>query len=221
MPTDPSLLRFYHEAGNLALKSRSAKAHSALVQLEEYVDGTIIQFLRVREAIRNSMLGEEAHTKLLELYKEGKRSETVSEIRKRPLFFEFVRLNLDIHLLLVCIDKVQNLVKYITEADGDPKLNDLWKQVKPLFTPFNDARNYFEHIDERIRDQQDKLGLSSMGSGMVGSKYNEFCVRFRKRDNNWGMIMVDDSSLKLVRDAYDKLLAILKARSDRDGPMKD
>ena len=115
------------------------------------------------------------------------------------------------HFFLICVDKVQNLVEYIAKADDDPQLKKLADEVKHKFTPFNDARNYLEHIHERIRDKTDDSGLSSTDGKILN---------FRDRKGNWQTVEINESSIMLVRNTYDELLAILRSRPDRVGEWK-
>ena len=208
MTEDRELIKLYRGCGNMATKSRSSKAHIALAQLEDYVNGTIIQTNRVSNAKEKSIFGKEAHSKILQtITKEIKerKKEMAEIINSHDNYSECLQLSLDVHQLLICIDKVQNLVKYIAKEDGDPKLEALWNKVEPQFLPFNEARNYLEHIEQRIRDKVDDEGLSGT-DGQI--------LQFRDREGNWKEIKIDDTGLKLVQNTYDELISILRSRPD-------
>src|SRR5437879_1612714 len=113
MTEDRELIKLYRGCGNMATKSRSSKAHIALAQLEDYVNGTIIQTNRVSNAKEKSIFGKEAHSKILQtITKEIKerKKEMAEIINSHDNYSECLQLSLDVHQLLICIDKVQNLV---------------------------------------------------------------------------------------------------------------
>lgn len=207
---DDSKSRLYRECGKMATKSRSSKAHIALVQLEDYVNGTIIQTIRVHNVKEASIFGKETQAKILQTVgKDAKERKKEMEkiVNNHDLYLEYLQLYLEMHFLLICIDKVRKLVSYIAKEDGDSKLDDLWNRVKPQFELFAEARHYFEHIRERIEYKIDDLGLSGT-DGQI--------LQFRDKKGKWQTIMVDDTGLKLVRDTYDSLLAILRSRPNRN-----
>jgi len=174
--------------------------------MQDYVNGTIIQFARVREAQKKSGLGVRVGEEALKMRRR------MLEESEAASFLSILQWYLDTHFLLICVDKVQNLVKYIAEADGDSKLKELWKEVEPKFKPFNDARNFFEHLDQRIKTLPKQMALSSSG----GSNF-----LFVDGKNNSRNIGIDESIPKLVRDTYYRMLDIFKSRPDREGDWRD
>jgi len=127
----------YDETLNIIWKANSLKASVALLTLEKYVNGTMIQWNRIQED---------------EIALPGP-GPGVDQTLMQTLF-------LDIHFYFICYEKAQNLLERLAGTDGDPKLYNLWKIHKPKFKPFNDARNHLEHIDERMK----KKYLSDFGN---------------------------------------------------------
>ena len=123
----------YNESLNIILKANSDKGSMALLILEQYVNGTILQWNRI-QVDRNV---------ILDIYKQGL---CVNRIKILTLF-------LDIHFYFICYDKSQNLIKKFIKYDDDPTLESLWQTLEPKFKLFNDARNHLEHIDDRIKSR--------------------------------------------------------------------
>src|SRR5437867_1518576 len=107
-------MEYYRECGKMAKKSASSKAHKALVILEDYVNGTIMQTLAVQNAKEASFFGANARTRIAEAAEDG--------MAEHDIPIEYLKWLLQVHLLLICIDKVQNLLHYIVREDTDPKL---------------------------------------------------------------------------------------------------
>lgn len=164
----------YDETLNIIWKAHSLKASVALSTLEKYVNGAIIQWNRI-QADNRALLGQYA---------------SVDRALMETLF-------LDIHFYFICYEKVQNLLKYLAETDGDSKLNNLWQILKPKFKPFNDARNILEHIETRIN----KKNLSDFGN----LRNDTFSFGGERFD-------VSASGLKLLTDAYEQVVGILRSR---------
>lgn len=117
----------YDEALKIRIKPHSFEAFVALLTLERYVNGAIIQWDKIqadKEALPGPGPGVD-RTLMLKLF-------------------------LDIHFYFICCDKAQNLLEYLSKTDSDPKLVRLWQILKPKFKPFNDARNHLEHIEREI-----------------------------------------------------------------------
>jgi len=106
-------------------------------------------------------------------------------------------LFLDIHFYFVCYDKAQNLLKHFAQIDGDPKLDNLWQTFESKFRPFNDARNHLEHIETRIK----KKYLSDLGN-LYKDTFTFGGERFD----------ISASGLKMLTDAYEKVIGILRLR---------
>jgi len=118
----------YNKAGDILWKAHSFEEGVALLILERYVNGTILQWDRIqidkRELLRPSL-----------------------GVNRRLMLTLF----LDIHFYFICYDKAQNLLESFVKANSDPKLDSLWQRLRPKFKPFNDARNILEHIETRIK----------------------------------------------------------------------
>lgn len=127
----------YNEAYNILRQLYSFETSVALLTLEKYVNGTVIQWNRI-QADKKALPGS---------------GPGVDKTLMETLF-------IDIHMYFVCYDKAQNLLEYLTKTDGDPKLSVLWQTLKSKFKPFNDARNHLEHIETRMT----KKYLSDFGN---------------------------------------------------------
>jgi len=170
----------YNEALNIIRKAHSFKASAALLTLERYVNGTMIQWNRI-QSDKRALPGP---------------GPGVDQTLMLTLF-------LDIHFYFVCYDKAQNLLKYLAEeTDGDAKLNNLWQTLRHKFKPFNDARNHLEHIENRIRRRY----LSDFGN----LENDTFTFGGERFD-------ISASGLQILTDAYEQVVAILRARPKNYG----
>ena len=169
----------YNEALNIIWKARSFEASAALLTLERYVNGTMIQWNRIqanKRALRPPSPGVD-QTLMLTLF-------------------------LDIHLYFVCYDKAQNLLEHLAKTDGDPRLDNLWQTLRPKFKPFNDARNHLEHIETRITRKYlsdfgnlendmftfggERFDISASGLQILTDAYGQVVAILRSRPKNYG-----------------------------------
>lgn len=169
----------YDETLNIIWKANSLKASVALLTLENYVNGAMIQWNRI-QAEKRALPGL---------------GPGVDKTLMQTLF-------LDIHFYFICYDKAQNLLKCLAETDGDSKLNNLWKILKPKFKPFNNARNILEHIETRM----EKKHLSDFGN----LRNDTFSFGGKRFD-------ISASGLKILTDAYEKVVGILRSRPKNYG----
>ncbi len=214
--TPSGLLTLRGEWDEIAKKSRSRKAQSALIQLLEYTNGAIIQYGRVLDAReRGPMSKDRIAEYLMRVGKLAVQPEKLEEYFAKTLTPNVVnamsQFFLDLHFFFICVNKVSKLVKYITDADGDATLKDFWKEVKPKFELSNEVRNYYEHIDARIRMQPKEFGLSTLCGDDFG---------FIDRKGQVSHIRVDDSVLALVTDTFCGLVEAYKNRPDRNQDWK-
>ena len=169
----------YNDALNVMWKACSFEASVALLTLERYVNGTMIQWNRI-QADKRALPGP---------------GPGVDQKFMLTLF-------LDIHFYFVCYDKAQNLLQHLSKTDGDPKLNNLWQTLEPKFKRFNDARNHLEHIEERITEEylfdfgnlendtftfgRDRFDISASGLKTLTDAYEQVVGILRPRPKNCG-----------------------------------
>jgi len=169
----------YKEALSIIWKPRSFEASVALLTLERYINGTVIQWNRIqtdKRALPGLGPGVD-QTFILTLF-------------------------LDIHFYFVCYDKAQNLLEHLAKTDGDSKLDNLWQTFKPKFKPFNNARNHLEHIETRITRKylHDFGNLENDTFTFGGERFD-----------------VSASGLKILTEAYEKVIDILRSRPENYG----
>jgi len=101
----------------------------ALVILEGYVNGAILQRHRIKE--------EKA---LFYEIVSGKHAWEKTEPRNKYW--------LDVHFYFICCDKVRSVFSYLATTDSE--IWKLWNTLWPTFQEFRDARNELEHLDEKF-----------------------------------------------------------------------
>ncbi|WP_410509751.1 hypothetical protein RSJ42_05905 [Methanosarcina hadiensis] len=135
-----------------------------LGKMEEYVNGTIIQFNRIQSTQMNILGFVE------EMKQCSRRLEDIWKIEDSKLRFQKLEeynkekhdkfksygvnnltLFLDIHFYLICFDKVQNLIEKLAYKENNENLSILCASLLPKFKPYNDMRNNLEHIEDRTK----------------------------------------------------------------------
>jgi hypothetical protein len=71
---------------------------------------------------------------------------------------------LDAPFYLVCLEKVEKLLKRLVQAESDETLDDAWLSAASAFADVHRGRNFFEHLDERVRRFGPDLGRFTGGS---------------------------------------------------------
>lgn len=122
----------FDEAMKNIFGTNSNRAGIILLFIERYVNGAIIAHERIKDNEARV-----AATKWPESF-------------KLPLETIF----LDIHLYLICWDKVHKLLIRLTEVVGDSSLKSFLKKYKPILMKYSEARHHLEHIDERLVDKK-------------------------------------------------------------------
>jgi hypothetical protein len=91
------------------------------------------------------------------------RSEMSSE-RERQAQDTAIKSFLDAHFYLVCLEKVEKLLKRLVQAESDETLDEVWLSAAPVFSDVHRGRNFFEHLDERVERFGPDLGRFTGGS---------------------------------------------------------
>lgn len=169
----------YNQALDVLWKACSFEASVALLTLERYINGAIIQWNRI-QVDKRALPGP---------------GPGVDQALMLALF-------LDIHFYFVCYDKAQNLLQHLVKTDGDPRLDDLWQTLRPKFKPFNDARNHLEHIETRIAGKYlpdfgnlendtftfggERFDISASGLEILTDAYEQVVGILGSRPKNYG-----------------------------------
>jgi len=171
--------------------SLSPKSKSLLVSLERYVNGAIIEWYRIDSEKRQ--LINEIYRRLEEA---GKIEKGVLEDKIDPYVFKIIdKFSLDIHFYFICCEKVQNLIKILSESENNQELKDLWNSLNLSFKPYNDARNHLEHIDERTTPRY----INDLGN-IQGDIFTFGGERYD----------ISKKSLDFICQSYEKVLKIVK-----------
>src|SRR5207245_1578906 len=104
------------------------KAIFALLNLQDYVNGLIIQWNRIISA-------EEARFR---------RSDHGSSY-----WLAATAIDLDIHYYVICWDKIEKNRKQLMSIIRQKEIGIAWREVKNVLTKVGDLRNFYEHLDQR------------------------------------------------------------------------
>jgi hypothetical protein len=193
---------------------KSSVGYALLSKTEHYVNGAIIQWNRIQSMKIKMRKDRETEfrevkkymTELREIWKiedpqlrlqkRGEHREKsnikfgTSETHKMDICTIF----LDVHFYFICCEKVQILINQLKIEESDEELGGLWKDLKPKFKPYNDARNCLEHVNKEI-------GLNHVhDTGNLNG--DKFIFGGKEFD-----ISLD--SLKFICDSYERVFDIL------------
>lgn len=170
------------EAINHVFRIKSLSAGIILLFIEKYVNGAIL----VHERIKKNK-AKVAATKWPESF-------------KLPLETIF----LDVHLYLICWDKVYKLFMKLIEVVGDSSLESLLNEYNSVFIKYSDARHHLEHIDERLVGKKRGRASQSKLKNDLGNLSGDYYTFWGEKYD------VGDKSIKQLHDFYGKLIDCVK-----------
>lgn len=104
-------------------------------------------YINAAEAQLDRMIAHQARLDELEGRLGGSSEEPSwqAEVQK-VLLLQFM----DVHFYVICLDKLHQLLKQIADAEERPDLDAAWLIVSSALRIYRDARNDFEHMEERF-----------------------------------------------------------------------
>lgn len=172
----------FDEATNYVFRIKSLSAGVILLFIEKYVNGAILAHERIKE----------------------NKAKVVATKWPGSFKLPLETIFLDVHLYLICWDKVYKLLIKLIEVVGNSSLESLLNKYNTVFIKYSDARHHLEHIDERLVGK--KRGGTSQSKfkndlGNLSGDYYTF----------WGeKYDVSDKSIKQLRDFYGELIDRVK-----------
>ena len=139
--------------------------------------------------------------------------------RERPNLSLAHSVFTEAHLYLTCVSMIAKCLDAIFELNkSDPKLQALRQPLKPAYDYCRNARDYAEHVDERI-----KAGIA-LGQNIVFKNELNYVVATRfycKREVFFKnprpeRIPITEVELNKVKDAYMKVVEVLESRPPFD-----
>lgn len=118
---------------------QAGKAFLLLYELENYVNGAIIQVTRIGRTRRF------IDRKLHNITKLAKNRQYVPQNMKKD--FSHTRLHCDYHFYFICVGQIGKLLKRLCEVLGDPDLKKVYDKFEVQFD--KEIRDSLEHLDER------------------------------------------------------------------------
>jgi hypothetical protein len=170
--------------------------HSLINTLEDYINGAIIQYTRI---IQDHEIGNELmYSSSIDQY-----DQSISD----SLFMNLQIKLLDIHYYAICLDKVEKLYKILLRRlskidhidENTEMIREKRKKAEKMLNlvshPLSEARNYLEHIEEEI--------CNNNFSGFR-IETNESGIKFTYGNEN--KYMIDISEIEKVKNAYEALI---------------
>lgn len=118
---------------------RNQRAFLLLLELENYVNGAIMQTARLERTRKN------INKKLRQRIKSIKVSKYPYESSKKD--FSLMKLHCDYHFYFICIGQISKLLKTLCEVLNDCDLKVVYHKFTSKFN--KDIRDDLEHLDER------------------------------------------------------------------------
>lgn len=142
---------------DLLLKIQNIRARMALLLLQEYVNGAIIQWGRIN--ILNRYLN-----KMTSKMMKGELLKNNSFWRKHKMLF------LEVHYYFICGDKINKLFQSFCSHEKSANLRILKRKHLRKLKPFKEARDGIEHIDNLIRQNNNDFGNIIKDKYSIGGK---------------------------------------------------
>jgi hypothetical protein len=135
--------------------------------------------------------------------------------RERPNLSLTHSVFTEAHLYLTCVSMISKCLDAIFELNkSDPKLQALRQPLKPAYDYCRNARNYAEHVDERI-----KAGIA-LGQNIVFKNELKYVVATQRdgklKNPRPERIPITEVELNKVKDAYMKVVEVLESRPQFD-----
>lgn len=170
---------------------RSRKAFLLLSELENYVNGAIMQTARL-ERTRKDIV-----KKLRKEMKSTRDGNYTFKSRKKD--FSLVKLHCDYHFYFICIGQINKFLKRLYEELNDPNLERVYSKFEGTFN--KDIRNDLEHLDERAigkKRKQDIGHISDFGN-FPGDRFS-----FNGKE-----FPVNKEKLKELTQIYEEIIDVL------------
>lgn len=171
--------------------SHNQSAYLLLLELENYVNGAIMQTARLersRKAIDERLWEEMASIK---------DAKYTYKFRKKD--FSLGRLHCDYHFYFICIGQIRKLLKRLCEVLNDPDLDRVYTKFEGKFN--KDVRDSLEHLDERAvgkKRGQDIGHITDFGN-FPGDRFSFDGKEFP----------VNKESLRELKDIYEEIINVL------------
>lgn len=135
----------------IVIHLNSSTARVALIFLKREVDKARLQFRRIRQ-------DRDEVEKFTGLFTNRKNSHGFLRVQQRSNE-AMLALFADIHFLLICLDKIDLLLRMLQKhLPTNQKLNNILQLHSKSLKNYNDFRNHLEHINERIENKVSDLG---------------------------------------------------------------
>ena len=172
-------------------------SRSTMYWLEKYVNGLIVQF--------NRLLGDWVATW------EAQKGDLMKDAERAKAFHQWSeRQSLDIHFYLICWDKVDKFFRRLARSErAKDCVQEVWTELRPVTEKASLARNFFEHLDETISEEN--FGQSGHTMSSKGDFAFQYIDVSKKGERFERRVVLGRAQVESVLLAYEKVLVCLGA----------
>lgn len=164
------------------------EAKVAFYLLEQYVNGAVIQIERIKEDTFES-------TKYSGLFEISKQADLKSQRKSRD---SHRQMTVDVHLYIICGDRVKVFMNYIIEKEDGPDLKLFWNKWSSKMQEFTKARDKLEHSELHFAQNLKR----------VVYKFDESGFSFKNVVKGFNYF----SNIKTITDSYEEMCDLLERR---------
>jgi hypothetical protein len=200
--------KWFREVSSVGDRLRSQESVFALINLEDNVNGLILQWNRIMSDQVISLRLSRLAFSLEESWRAS--PSQALRIQSDQAFNEYWKAvnvgSLDVHFYLICWEQVNRRFEQLERLEPYPKIGLARRPVKDLLDLASKARGFSEHSDEK-----NKQGLSI---GMSGDDELEFGYtdtdRKTRRDLPEKKVKLGKTEVRMIIKAYEEVVNALK-----------
>lgn len=183
---------------SISERFRSPIARYALYHVEHYLNGLITQWNRIADDMDAS-----AQLSKTDLVRDKVAASIYSQIGNQE--------DVDVHFFLICWDKIHKFLDLFDQEQRDPVISGVCSEISTLLERGTEARNYFEHLDDRLR------GGGGHTHARFGGGGDAFVISYEGGRLAGGIVQPKSDSfgreeIRRVAAAYNRILEQLGAK---------
>ena len=194
-------------ASSVTDRLHSQKSVFALLNLEQYVNGLIIQWNRVMmdQQVSHSLVIDSSALASSQMVSVAVESKTRLKELQNSQSQAFGLGFLDIHFYLICWDKIKRRLDQLLEEEPGLRSVPSYKRIRSILKQAKKARDFMEHLDEKNRQGQ---GVGMQGNDELVFRYVD-TERKTKKDQPEKVVALGKAEVALVTKTYEEIIETL------------